>query len=122
MPASDALADLVEVRVAATAGRFCADFRMPAPFSHGSWLVLDVYENGTSDTQFAPTINYRRSATPELQSPINSPVAGQIGTAGDWTSLVITAGNVSSTLPQRPFQFRPIKPRNIQSRRGTTHD
>jgi hypothetical protein len=105
-PAGDPHADLLEVRVAATPTRFCADFRTLAPLSRGSWLTLDVNHNGAPDLQFAPTVNYRSSPTPELQSPINTPVAGQIGTSRDWTSLVITAGNPSAPLPGHPFQFR----------------
>jgi hypothetical protein len=65
--------------------------------------------NGAPDLQFAPTINYRnyrRSPAPELQSPVNCPIPGQIGTAGDWSSLVIAAGNPSAPLPHQPFQFR----------------
>jgi hypothetical protein len=36
---------------------------------------------------------------------VNSPVAGQIGKAGDWTSLLMTASNASVRLPSPPFQF-----------------
>lgn len=106
VPANDPRADLVEVRVAATPTRFCADFRTLAPISHGSWLTLDVNQNGAPGPQFAPTINYRNSPAPELQSPIDTPVAGRIGTAEDWTSLVITAGDHGASLPDQPFQFR----------------
>jgi hypothetical protein len=68
-------------------------------------LGLSVNENGVPDQQFAPTINYTRSP-PELQSPIGTPIAGQIGTAGDWTSLVIAAADPSAPLPREPFHFR----------------
>jgi hypothetical protein len=106
VPARDPHADLVEVRVAATPTRFCADFRTRAPLSRGSWLTLYVNHNGASDLQFAPTINHTSSPAPDLESPINTPVAGQIGTSGDWTSLVIPAGNPYAPLPREPFQFR----------------
>jgi hypothetical protein len=106
VPATDPHADLVEVRVAATSTRFCADLRTLAPLSHGSWLGLDITQNGAPDPAFSPAVNDRRFPAPELQSPINTPVAGQIGTSGDWTSLVIAAGNTSAPLPRRPFQFR----------------
>lgn len=105
LPATDPRADLVEVRVAATPTRFCVDFRTLAPLSPGTWLGLNINENGAPVSQFAPTINYTRSP-PELQSPIDTPIAGQIGTAGDWTSLVIAAGNPSAPFPREPFQFR----------------
>lgn len=96
--ATDPRADLVEVRVAAGPTRFCADFRTLAPLGPGTWLGLNINQNGTPDRQFAPTIN-DRSSTPELQSPIDTPIAGQIGTTGDWTSLVIDANN-----PSAPFR------------------
>jgi hypothetical protein len=106
VPASEPHADLTEVRVAATPTRFCADFRTQAPLSPGSWLGLSVNQNGASDLQFAPTINYRSSPSPELQSPVNTPISGQIGTSGDWTSLLIAAGNPAAPLPRAPFRFR----------------
>jgi hypothetical protein len=106
LPASDPRADLVEVRVAETPTRFCANFRTLAPLSHGTWLGLNLEQNGTPDPLFAPTINYRTFQAPELQSPVNTPIAGQIGTAGDWTSLVIAAGSPSAPLPRQPFQFQ----------------
>jgi hypothetical protein len=107
VPTVEPRADLIEVRVAATPSRFCADFRTRAPLSPGSWLSLNIVnQNGAPDLQFAPTINYRRSPTPELQSPVNSPIAGEIGTSGDLTSLVIAAGNAAAPLPHAPFGFR----------------
>jgi hypothetical protein len=54
----------------------------------------------------AIVFNYRRFVTPELEAPINTPVAGQIGASGDWTSLVIAAGDADAQLPRQPFQFR----------------
>ena len=115
-PRSEARADLTEVRVAATPTRFCADFQTRAPLSMGSWVGLIITTNGAPDELFAPTINYRRSSTPELQSPINTSIAGQVGTSGDWTSLVIS-GNPAAPLPRAPFpisglrQLRIIYPR-----------
>lgn len=106
VPASEPRADLIEVRIALTPTRFCADFQTLAPPNRGSWLGLYINEDGAPDLEFAPTINYRRSQTPELQSPVNTPIAGQIGTSGNWTSLVIAAGDPTAPLPHPPFQFR----------------
>jgi hypothetical protein len=106
VPASEPHADLIEVRVAVTPTRFCADFRTRTPLRPGSWLGLNVTQNSAPDLQFAPTINYRSSPAPELQSPENTPIPGQIGTSGDWTSLLIAAGNPASPLPRPPFRFR----------------
>ena len=106
VPGTDPHADLVEVRIAASPSRFCADFRTRSPLTPGTWLGLAVSQNRGPDLEFAPTINYSRSPTPELQSPVGTPAAGQIGTSGDWTSLVIAAGDPSRPLPRQPFQFR----------------
>lgn len=106
VPASEPRADLMQVRVAATPTRFCADFRTSAPPRQGSCFGVNIWQNGAPDLLFAPVINYRNSPTPELQSPVNSPVAGQIGTSGDWTSLFIAAGDPAAPLPHGSFQFR----------------
>lgn len=106
VPASEPRADLLAVRVAATPRRFCADFRTRAPLSRGSWVGLNIEQNGAPDLQFAPVINYRDSPTPELQSPVNSPIPGQIGTSGDWTSLLVGAGDPAAPLPHGSFRFR----------------
>jgi hypothetical protein len=106
VPTSEPRADLTGVRVAATQTRFCADFRTLAPLRQGSWAGLLLNRNGAPDLQFAPTISYRNSPTPELQSAVSSPIAGQVGTSGEWTSLVITAGDPAVPLPRAPFQFR----------------
>jgi hypothetical protein len=104
--ASDPQADLVQVRVAATATRFCADFRTLAPIGLGSVLTLYVNREGAPTLSFAPTINYRGSRTPQLQSPIDTPAPGRVGTSGDWTSLVVSAGDPGAPLPRQPFRFR----------------
>jgi hypothetical protein len=119
VPATDPRADLIEVRVAATPTRFCTDFRTLAPLSPGSWLIVDLEQNGAPDLQFSPTINYRRAPL-ELESPINTPAAGQVGTSGDWTSLVMAAGDPDAPLPHQPFQFRAYA-NHETSAPGTVH-
>jgi hypothetical protein len=105
VPARDPRADLLEVRVAATPTRFCADFRTLVPLSEGSWLGLNLRQKGAPDLLFAPTANWRRPPGPELQSPVNTPVAGDLGIHGDWTSVVIATGDTDASLPRPPFQF-----------------
>jgi hypothetical protein len=104
VPAHDPQADLLEIRVAATSSRFCADFRTAAPLGPGSTLGLDIKPEGPVSL-FEPVIDDRRG-TPQLESPVGTDIAGQIGTAGDWTSMVIRAGNPAAPLPHEPFRFR----------------
>lgn len=102
--AVDPRADLVEVRVAATPTRFCADFRTLAPLIVGSWIGLNMKQAGAPDLEFAPTINWRLSLGPQLESPVNDPIAGKLGIQGDWTSVVITSADTAASLPRAPFQ------------------
>lgn len=106
VPTSEPHADLTQVRVAATLTRFCADFETRAPLTPGSWLGLNISQNGAPDHLFAPTVSYRQPPSPELQSPVNDPIAGRIGTSGDWTSLLIAAGDPGAPLPHTPFRFQ----------------
>jgi hypothetical protein len=105
LPTVDPRADLVEVRVAATPTRFCADFRTLAPLSVGSWIGLNMKQAGAPDLEFAPNINWRRPLGPQLESPVNDPIAGKLGIQGQWTSVVITSADTAAPLPRAPFQF-----------------
>jgi hypothetical protein len=98
---SDPRADLLQVRVAATHNRFCVDFDTRGPLTTGTWMGIDITRNGAVDTEFSPTINDRRNTGPQPESPVNTPIAGQIGTSGNWSSLVITGNSI----PRPPFQL-----------------
>jgi len=58
---------------------------------------------------FSPTIDFfPPEKTAEAQSQVGTPVAGIIGTYGDWTSLVIKARAQQSGFPKAPFRFQAV--------------
>jgi hypothetical protein len=101
--AYNARADLLEVRVAERAGRFCVDFetaRLP-----GQWSTLRVALGQHGEYVFQPSVSYTDDHGPEVESG-GSAIPGQVGTSGTWTSLVVTSEDSQpETLPTR-FGFQ----------------
>jgi hypothetical protein len=107
--------DLTEVRVAATPRQFCANFKTTAPPRRiGTRLLVIATNPRAADSEnrsFEPIIAYIDTRLPQVQLFANSAISGQVGSSGEWTSLLITSADIG---PQRaaflraPFVFRAI--------------
>jgi hypothetical protein len=98
-------ADLTEVRVAATARSFCADFRTSTPYGRNLRLAVLVSGQKTPALGFAPAIDQARAPVAGLYISEPTAIAGEVGLNGDWTSLVIPIADSPRGLPTGPFTF-----------------
>lgn len=94
--AYNARADLLEVRVAERASRFCVDFKTAR--SPAEWSTLRAAIGQHAEYLFQTNVTDRDNHGPEVES--GGAIPGQVGTSGTWTSLVVTADDSRpETLP-----------------------
>jgi hypothetical protein len=117
-PAARNHSDLTEIRVAATSKSFCVDFRTTTPFSLDSTLTLSVIGKGGPEDDFRPSIDQDRTPVPGLYMPLPTAIAGELGFNGDWSSLLIPAGDSPLPLPTGPFKFGASAEYNVSARTG----
>jgi len=114
VPAHAPWADLTQVRVSATSRRLCVDFRTAAQPRAGETLSVAVYEslvlaNEERTSIVTPTVVLVTGSVPEVEAFQPSATSGQVGSAGDWTSLVVDAQDIgppAASFLGRPFAFR----------------
>jgi hypothetical protein len=95
IPAAGASADLLRLRVAATATRFCVDIQTAKPLREGSLVQLALHTPGTVVPGLEPSIEYRRSSRPVVEDG-NGAISARLGHSGSWTSVVITAADLGT--------------------------
>jgi hypothetical protein len=104
-------ADLTGVRVAASPTAFCVDFATVARPRLGTRLILLALNRKASAPDLMsinPTV-YFVAPIPEIQLSANTPMSGQFGQSGKWTSWFASTkdiGPTSSGFLRAPFQFR----------------
>jgi hypothetical protein len=103
--------NLIEVRVAASAKQFCADFRTAAPPKPGTLLsVLVTRSPSTRSYPYLapnPAIDFADPGLPGIEL-FEDPIPGMVGHSGNSISLVLTAQDLreSAAFLGKPFSFR----------------
>jgi hypothetical protein len=104
-------ADLTEVRLAASPSALCIDFATVAPPRPGTRLIVLAVNKHAREPQLEtidPDVDFTAPA-PQIELSPNSPISGELGQSGRWTSWFATTsdiGPVSSAFLRAPFQFR----------------
>lgn len=104
---------LTEARISATSSTICVDFRTAARTRVGETLSFTVLplQAGTpvEHNALAGELAFVGGwAIPEVEDALGRPTSGKVGTIGDWTSLVVRAGDLIPSVRSvvRPFQFQ----------------
>jgi hypothetical protein len=98
-PGHETPADLLQLRVAATATRFCVDIKTAEPLRIGSRIELSLEATRHVQNYFQPGIDYRYAHGLVLEDS-SSAVPGQVGQSGSWTSLLVTSRELGT--PETP--------------------